>query len=59
MWVDNRDMLADPLTKGKTRRNEINDVLNKGMWTINHKTEVWPKQKGFNTVTGIDQTSHV
>ena len=58
VWVDNRDMIADPLTKGKTRRNEINDVLNKGMWKIIHTTEVWPKQKGLNTVTGIDQTSH-
>ena len=44
VWVDNRDMIADPLTKGKTKRNEINDVLNKGIWKIKYATEVWPKQ---------------
>ena len=59
VWVDNRDMIADPLTKGKTRRNEINDVLNKGMWKIIHNTEVWPKQKGLDTVTSVDQTPRV
>ena len=30
VWIDNRDMVADPLTKGKTRRNELNVVLDKG-----------------------------
>ena len=30
VWVDNRDMIADPLTKGKTRRNELSDVLDTG-----------------------------
>ena len=43
VWVDNRDMIADPLTKGKTRRNELNTVLDKGVWVIRHPTEVWPK----------------
>ena len=28
-WCDNRDMLADPLTKGKTRRNDLNVMLNR------------------------------
>ena len=43
VWVDNRDMIADPLTKGKTKRNELNDVLDKGVWNVRHPTEFWPK----------------
>ena len=43
IWVDNRDMIADPLTKGKTKRNELNDVLDKGIWNVRHPTEFWPK----------------
>ena len=30
LWLDNRDMVADPLTKGKTKRNELNEVLDHG-----------------------------
>ena len=30
VWVDTRDMTADPLTKSKTLRNPLNDVLNDG-----------------------------
>ena len=43
VWVDSRDMIADPLTKGKTTRNELNDVLNTGHWIIANPTEHWPK----------------
>ena len=43
IWVDNRDMVADPLTKGQTKRNALNDTLNKGAWIIQHPTEFWPK----------------
>ena len=39
VWVDNRDMIADPLTKGKTIRNALIDVLDKGIWKIVHPTE--------------------
>ena len=44
VWCDNRDMIADPLTKGKTKRNELNDVLDRGIWNIAHPTEFWPKK---------------
>ena len=43
IWIDNRDMIADPLTKGKTRRNELNDVLNSAYWKVLHCAEHWPK----------------
>ena len=43
VWIDNRDMIADPLTKGKTKRNELNDVLNQAQWIVMHPTESWPK----------------
>ena len=39
LWVDNRDMIADPLTKGKTIRNTLIDVLDKGVWRIVHPAE--------------------
>ena len=41
-WVDNRDMIADPLTKGKTRRNDLNIMLNCGIWNVKHSTLQWP-----------------
>ncbi len=47
-WIDNRDMIADPLTKGKTRRNILNDVLSTGRWKIEHPTEYWKSTKGSN-----------
>ena len=43
LWLDNRDMVADPLTKGKTKRNELNDVLDQGQWIVLHLPESWPK----------------
>ena len=45
VWVDNRDMIADPLTKGKTIRNALIDVLDKGIWKIVHPTEFWPRRQ--------------
>ena len=41
-WCDNRDMIADPLTKGKTRRNDLNIMLNCGIWNVKHSTLQWP-----------------
>ena len=29
-WCDNRDMIADPLTKGKTIRHDLNAMSNQG-----------------------------
>ena len=42
-WIDNRDMIADPLTKGKAQRKVINIVLNQGNWSINHPIKLWPE----------------
>ena len=42
-WIDNRGMIADPLTKGKTQRNVINVVLNSGEWYIKHPVKIWPE----------------
>ena len=42
-WVDNRDMVADPLTKGKTQRNIINWLLNFGIFNIKHPVKLWPE----------------
>jgi len=35
-------MIADPLTKGKTKRNVLNDVLNQAEWIVDNPTETWP-----------------
>ena len=40
-WTDNRDMLADGLTKGKVKRDAINLALQTGKWIIQHPTETW------------------
>ena len=40
-WTDNRDMLADGLTKGKVKRDAINLALQTGSWIIQHPTETW------------------
>ena len=45
VWADNRDMVADPLTKGKTKRNELNHTLTKGEWIIVEKVDIWPKEQ--------------
>ena len=45
VWVDNRDMVADPLTTGKTIRNALIAVLDKGIWLIVHPTEFWPRHQ--------------
>ena len=42
-WIDNRDMIADPLTKGKTQRNAINAVLNYGEWSVKQPIHIWPE----------------
>ena len=42
-WIDNRDMVADPLTKGKTQRNIINWLLNFGIFNITHPVKLWPE----------------
>ena len=45
-WIDNRDMIADGLTKGRVKRDAINEVLTKGKWLLNHPHETWmSKQK--------------
>ena len=49
-WCDNRDMVADPLTKGKTRRNNLNIMLNQGQWIVQNSTMQWPmKAQGPNS----------
>ena len=42
-WIDNRDMVADPMTKGKTQRNIINVLLNSGIYIIKHPAKLWPE----------------
>ena len=44
VWIDNRDMIAYPLTKGKATWNELTDVLNQAQWIIMRPTESGPKQ---------------
>ena len=53
-WIDNRDMIADPLTKGKTLRNIINSVLNTGVYLIKYPVKLWPE-----AVTGPRQQASV
>ena len=43
-WVDNRDMVADLLTKGKLKRNPLIALLDKGYWHVVHAAEIWPKK---------------
>ena len=45
VWVDNRDMVADPLTKGKTKRNELNRAMTRGEWIIKETADIWPKDQ--------------
>ena len=45
VWVDNRDMIADPLAKGNAIRIALIDVLDKGIWIIVHPTEFLPKRQ--------------
>ena len=45
VWVDNRDMVADPLTKGKTKRNELNHTMTNGELIIKEKVDIWPKDQ--------------
>eukprot|EP00975_Prorocentrum_lima_P048509 10148075-Prorocentrum_lima.AAC.1 len=39
VWCDNRGMMADPLTNGKTRRNVLNIALHSGEWVVEHETK--------------------
>eukprot|EP00975_Prorocentrum_lima_P038877 8166255-Prorocentrum_lima.AAC.1 len=41
IWCHNRDMVADPLTKGKTLRHVLNTVLHNGEWAVEHETKKW------------------
>ena len=46
LWIDNRDMLADGLTKGLITRSFLNDALSKGEWLLNQQKKEWePKQR--------------
>jgi len=40
-WLDNRDMVADGLTKGKPSRDDINQALSTGKWSPNHEFKIW------------------
>ena len=44
-WPDNRDMIADPLSKGKTRRNGLNTVFQNGEWVVANEVKIWPTHK--------------
>ena len=46
VWVDNRDMVADPLTKGKTKRNPLNFTMAQGACIIKEPVDIWPKSRG-------------
>eukprot|EP00975_Prorocentrum_lima_P058078 12181041-Prorocentrum_lima.AAC.1 len=39
IWCDNQDMIADPLTKGKTRIHVLNTVLRSREWSEEHEIE--------------------
>eukprot|EP00975_Prorocentrum_lima_P040333 8469217-Prorocentrum_lima.AAC.1 len=41
IWCDNRDMIADPLTKAKARRHVLNIVLRNGEWVVVHEIKEW------------------
>ena len=45
VWLDNRDMIADGLTKGKPSREDINEVLASGEWHPQHEYKVWSSSK--------------
>ena len=45
VWVDNRDMVADSLTKGKTKRNPLNHTMAQGAWIIKEPADIWPKDR--------------
>ena len=45
VWLDNRDMIADPLTKGRTNRQELMKVMQTGIWLIEHATEKWSARR--------------
>eukprot|EP00975_Prorocentrum_lima_P011301 2400997-Prorocentrum_lima.AAC.1 len=41
IWCDNPDMVAYPLTPGKTLRHVLNTVLLNGEWVVEHETKKW------------------
>ena len=45
VWADNRDLVTDPLTKGKTTRNELSHTMTKGEWIIREQVYIWPKEQ--------------
>ena len=44
-WIDNRDMIADGLTKGKPSREDMNSVLNSGHWVRSHDVHYWAPRR--------------
>jgi len=40
-WIDNRDMIADGLTKGKPDRQQMNRVLTTGTWKLDQTPLHW------------------
>ena len=53
VWVDNRDMVVDSLTKGKTKRNPLNHTMTEGMLIIVESADIWPKDR--STLATRDQ----
>ena len=56
VWVDNRDMVADPLTKGKTKRNSLNFTMSQGAWIINECVDIWPKESSSLSRASCNQS---
>jgi len=50
-WIDNRDMIADGLTKCKPNRALMNDVLTSGSWTLHHEVQTWQSDAPTHTTT--------
>ena len=40
-WADNRDMIADGLTKVKVSRDDTNIMMTTGQWLLQHPHETW------------------
>ena len=52
VWVDNRDMVADSLTKGKTKRNPLNQTMTQGTWIIQESADIWPRESSARLPAG-------
>eukprot|EP00975_Prorocentrum_lima_P027863 5859342-Prorocentrum_lima.AAC.1 len=53
----NQDMIADPLTKGKTRITVLNTVLHSREWAEEYETKTW-SFKPPPTVALVEQIAH-